>query len=391
VAEGRLRPVWAEVDLAAVRHNAALLARVSAPARLCAVVKADGYGHGAVAVAGAALEGGASWLAVAMVEEGIELRDAGIGAPVLLLSEPDAGAMEEAVAAGITPTVYTRAGVEAAAASARRAPVAVHVKLDTGMHRVGADAEEAVAVVEAVAGDPRLELEALWTHLAVAEDTADPFTAEQLGHLDEVVKAAAARGAVPRMVHAANSAAAIAHPGARYDLVRCGIALYGYAPSRAVADTLATGAGAGGRLRPVLSLRARVSHVRRLGAGTRISYGRRYRLERDSVVATVPIGYADGVPRRLFGAGGEVLLGGVRRRIAGTVTMDQLMVDCGPDAVVAPGDEVVLIGTQGVERIDAEEWAERLGTISYEVLSGVGRRVPRISVDGATATDPPSW
>lgn len=389
MAEGRLRPVWAEVDLAAVRHNAGLLARVSAPARLCAVVKADGYGHGAVAVAGAALEGGASWLAVAMVEEGIELRDAGIDAPVLLLSEPDAGAMEEAVAAGITPTVYTRAGVEAAAASARRAPVAVHVKLDTGMHRVGADAEEAVAVVEAVAGDPRLELEALWTHLAVAEDTADPFTAEQLGHLDEVVKAAAARGAVPRMVHAANSAGAIAHPGARYDLVRCGIALYGYAPSQAVADTLATGAGAGGRLRPVLSLRARVSYVRKLGAGTRISYGRRYRLEGDSVVATVPIGYADGVPRRLFSEGGEVLLGGVRRRIAGTVTMDQLMVDCGPDAVVAPGDEVVLIGTQGVECIDADEWAERLGTISYEVLSGVGRRVPRISVDGAT--DLPSW
>ncbi len=381
MAEGRLRPAWAEIDLAAVRHNARVLSEIAGPARLCAVVKADGYGHGAVPVARAALEGGASWLAVAIVEEGIELREAGIDAPILVLSEPEPKAMEEAVAAGLTPTVYTRSGVSAAARSARRSLVGVHVKVDTGMHRVGADAEAAVAVIDAVASEPRLDLEAVWTHLAVAEDTSDPFTSEQLDRLDEVVKGAAARGVAPRMVHAANSAGAIAHPGARHDLVRCGIALYGYSPSPEVSAALDSSPAGRAGLRPVLSLRARVSHVRRLVAGESLSYGRRYVLGSESVVATVPIGYADGVPRRLFSEGGEALVGGVRRRIAGTVTMDQLMIDCGPDAAVAPGDEVVLLGTQGSERIDADEWAGRLGTISYEVLSGVGPRVPRVAVD----------
>lgn len=410
MTEGRSRATWATIDLDALRHNAALLRRRAAPAALCAVVKADGYGHGAPAVARAALEGGATWLAVALADEGTALRDAGISAPVLVLSEqppPVAGAV---VAAGLTPTLYTAEGVAATARAAEAAGrrVAVHVKVDTGMHRVGADPEEVPELVGAVVAEPALRLEGLFTHLAVAdgesaEDAA--FTAEQLAHFDALVARLAAAGMRPPLLHAANSAGTIVWPASRYDMVRCGIALYGEAPSAAVAAAApelcgppgaratrrdgpdapdAEGpAGAGGRLRPVLSLRSRVSAVRVLDAGERPSYGRVRPLPERSVVATVPIGYADGVPRRLQPAGAEVLIGGRRRPLAGTVTMDQIVVDCGPDAPVSPGDEVVLLGRQGDEVVTATEWAEMLGTISYEILCGIGPRVPRVAV-GAT-------
>ena len=370
------RPAWAEVDLGAIRHNASLLASLVAPAGLCAVVKAAGYGHGSVPVARAALEGGATWLAVALVEEGAVLRRNGIDAPVLLLSEPPVDAMDEVVALALTPTLYTDQGVEAAAkavASAGAPPIAVHVKVDTGMHRVGASGDGAVAVVQAVAERPELTFGGLWTHFAVADEPGNPFTDEQCARFDTVLSRLTAKGLRPPIVHAANSAGALAHPGARLDMVRCGIALYGVAPSPAIAAVQ----GVAG-LRPALSLRARVSFVKRVGAGEAVSYGLRRPLEREATVATVPVGYADGVPWRLGVSGGEVLIGGRRRPLAGSVTMDQILVDCGDDEGVLPGDEVVLIGRQGTEQITAWDWASQVGTIAYEVLCGIGPRVPKV-------------
>lgn len=336
------------------------------------MVKADGYGHGAVTAARAALDAGAGWLAVALVEEGVTLRRAGIDAPVLVLSEAPGAAMGAVVAAGLTPTVYTPAGVAAAsdAAGAPGASLAVHLKVDTGMHRLGADPADALALARAVDRAPGLRLGGVWTHLAVADDdTQDAYTAAQLERFDAVRAALAADGIDAGLVHAANSAAAVRHPASRYDLVRCGLAVYGYSPAPGLAAT----AG----LRPALSLKSKVSFSKVLGAGERVSYGRRYALGGDATVATIPLGYADGVPRRLSALGGEVLIGGCRRPIAGTITMDQLLVDCGPGQATA-GDEVVLLGRQGDEVITADDWARSLDTIPYEILCGIGPRVPRV-------------
>ncbi len=391
----RWRPAWADIDLGAVRHNASVLARLSAPASLCAVVKADGYGHGALAVATAALEGGATCLAVALVEEGVALREGGIDAPVLLLSEPPVDAVGEALSRRLTPTVYTKAGIEAVAravdercpgAGAGGSEVDVHVKADTGMHRVGADPDDVPRLAALLAGKQGLRLAALWTHLAVAEGGTEEdraFTALQLERFDRVVAALAADGLCPPVAHVANSAGAIGVPAARRDLVRCGIALYGVAPSPSLAEQVTAAVQP---LRPVLSLRTRVTYVRDVEAGERPSYGRRRALSERSLVATAPIGYADGLPRRLFDTGGEVLVGGVRRPLAGTVTMDQIVIDCGPadSADVRPGDEVVLLGRQGAEEVTAVEWAERTGTISYEILCGIGARVPRLLHEGSS-------
>jgi alanine racemase len=401
----RFRPAWAEVDLGAVRRNAATLKALVGPSTLCAVVKADGYGHGAVPVARAALAGGATWLAVALVEEGVELRQAGIDAPILVLSEPPLGAMADTLHHRLVPTVYSSAGLEAlgkAAAgsagpgSAGPGPVDVHLKVDTGMHRVGADPDQVVALADSLAATDGLRLGALWTHLAVADGGDDEdraFTTTQLYRFGLALDSLAAAGHHPPMTHVANSAGSIAFPAARRDMVRCGIALYGLCPTPALADELASATG-GARLEPVLSLRAEVSYIRPLEARERPSYGRRRPLPERSMVATVPLGYADGVPRRLFDTGGEVLIGGVRRPLAGVVTMDQIVVDCGPfdsgdsgdsgdsaGARVAVGDEVVLIGRQGNQEITATEWADQLGTINYEILCDIGPRVPRRLVD----------
>jgi alanine racemase len=369
-----MRPVRAEVDLDAVAHNVRLLVAAAPGSLLCAVVKADGYGHGAVPIARTAVEAGAEALGVALVAEGAELRDAGIVAPVLVLSQAAPDELDDLVAFDLEATVYTTAGVEALAAAARqgrrtdRNPVRAHLKVDTGMHRVGAQPAEVVPLAKEILDAPGVSLASVWTHCAVADEPGNPFTEVQLDRLDDALADLAAAGIEPPLRHAANSGATIEHPRARLDLVRCGIAVYGLPPSPALAGRLP--------LRPALSLVAAASHVKRVVAGERLSYGLRYRCERDSTIATVPLGYADGVPRRLGAVGGEVLVGGRRRAIAGTVTMDQLLVDCGDDAV-QPGDEVVLIGTQGDETITADEWAARLDTIGYEVVCGIGPRVPR--------------
>ncbi len=387
LAQGRSRPAWAEIDLAAVTHNARVLAELAAPARLCAVVKAHGYGHGGPAVARAALAGGASRLAVALVDEGVELREHGVTAPVLLLSECDPAAASTALEYGLIPTLYTAEGIDAWAAAARAAghPVTVHVKVDTGMHRVGAAPEDLVSVVSMVMHEPLLELEGIWTHLPVADgmEPADRrFTEEQLDCFERLVEDLRSAGMTAPLLHAANTAGAVAFPRSRHGMVRCGIGLYGYlpgAPGGVSASFAAQSSGA--VLRPAMALKARVVAVRTLDAGERPSYGRLRPLPARARVATVPIGYADGVPRALFRAGYEVLIGGRRRPLAGMVTMDQIVVDCGDDETVRPGDEVVLLGDQGGQTITADDWAAMLGTISYEVVCGVGPRVPRIVID----------
>ena len=384
MAQGRSRPAWAEIDLAAVSHNASVLARLAAPSELCAVVKAPGSGLGGPAVARAARAGGATRLAVALVDEGVELREHDVDGSVLLLSECGGEAVDTALAYGLTPTLYTQEGIAQFGAAARAAGrrVAVHVKVDTGMHRVGTAPEDLPSMVAAVADEPSLRLEGVWTHLPVADGDAEEdrvFTESQLDLFDRLVAALAADGTSVPLLHAANTAGTIAFPRSRYGMVRCGLGIYGYLPAAALRD--AFDAQSGSALQPAMSLKARVVAVRTLNAGERPSYGRLRPLPARSVVATVPIGYADGVPRGLFTNGYEVLIGGARRPLAGMVTMDQIVVDCGDDPSVQPGDEVVLLGGQGDETVTADDWAALLGTISWEVLCGVGPRMPRLLVN----------
>ncbi|MDH3754052.1 MAG: alanine racemase [Acidimicrobiia bacterium] len=366
-----MRPTWADIDLAAVAHNAAALQAMAHPAMLCAVVKADGYGHGAVPVARAAVDAGADWLAVATVEEGRALRGSGLTTPILLLSEPAPPEMIEVVDADLRPTVYTGEGLAAAAAAAqqRDARLAVHLKVDTGMHRVGAAPDQIPMLAQAIADKPSLDLEGVWTHCAVADELDSGYTDVQLDRFDRVVAELRAAGHHPRLCHAANSAVTIAHPRGRYDMVRCGIALYGVPPADSLRSMI--------DLVPAMSVRSHVSMVKTVAAGERVSYGQRWEAPVDTVVATVPIGYADGIRRRLNRVGGEVLIGGRRRSIAGTVTMDQLLVDCDADSTVTAGDEVVLIGRQDDEEITANEVAAKLDTIGYEVVCDIESRVPR--------------
>ncbi len=356
------------VDLDAVAHNVAALRAHVAPAELCVVVKADGYGHGAEDVAAVALASGAGRLAVALVEEGQELRDVGFDAPILVLSQPPTDAMADALAAGLTPTVYTPEGIDAAAAAADGAPWAVHLKVDTGMHRVGCRPEDVVGLARRIL-DAGLVLEGTFTHLAVADEPDRPETAVQLDRFAAVLTALDDAGIDPGVRHAANSAGALAHPDARLDLVRVGIATYGVTPSPDLDLPV--------ELRPAMVVSAEVSHVASVDAGEGVSYGLRHRFDRPARVAVVPLGYADGVPRRLGGLSAEVLIGGVRRPIRGVVTMDQLVVEVTDGPPVHVGDEVVLIGRQGDDEITVDEWAGMLDTISYEILCGFGPRLPR--------------
>jgi alanine racemase len=362
----RYRPTVVQVDLDAIRHNVRLLKPPNA--ELMAIVKADGYGLGAAPVARAALEAGASRLGVALVEEGLTLRETGIvSAPILVLTEFPPGSEKEALEAGLTPSIYSGDGLARLAEAARAlgSPGRVHLKLDTGMHRVGLwPPGEAPAFARRIL-DEGLEIEGVWTHFADSEGD-DEGTRRQLAAFRSAVDALAADGIRPGVLHAANSGATIRLPETHLDLVRPGAAVYGLDPG----EGLDQRAG----LRPALSWRSAVTMVKRLPAGERLSYGGRYLLDRASTIATVPVGYDDGYPRAAVRA--EVLIGGARRPVAGTITMDQILVDCG-DADVAPGDEVVLIGAQGDERISADELAERAGTIARAIATGIGRRVPR--------------
>lgn len=361
------RASWVEVNRAAIRHNTRTLKRMVGDSRLLAVVKANGYGHGAVTVAEAALAAGADGLCVALVQEGVELRRAGIENPILVLSEQPLDQLDELLAHGLIPTAYSIRYIDALAEAARRHDVfahEVHLKIDTGMHRVGAwPPSEATGLARAVI-DSGLHLDGVFTHFACAD--SDPeFTQLQFSRFTEAVDAMEQQGFRPHLRHAANSAATISFPASHMDVVRVGLALYG----------LSAGPGMEDGLLPALRLRSRVSSVRHLDQGEALSYGQVYRLHSPSTVATVPIGYADGFPR-VVSPGAEVLIGGRRFPVAGRVTMDMILIDCG-DASVNEGDEVVLIGDQGGERIAVERLAALASTIPYEIVTGLGPRIPR--------------
>jgi len=380
--EGVRRPAWAEISASAIAHNVRALKTVMGEALLCAVVKANGYGHGAQLAARAAISGGADSLAVAIVDEGIELRGSGVSAPILLLAEIPPETIPDALSHSLTLTIGSLEGAKAAVASAERLGGLhrVHVKVDTGMHRMGVDPAQVDEVVDVLVASPVIDLEGIYTHFSVADGSSAAdrsFTKAQIDRFDEVVVALASRGVRPRLVHTANSAGALGYPEARRSMVRIGLALYGYLPEAWLSSALEE---KGLSLECALTLRAQVVAVRRVEAGERPSYGRRRATSAPSTIATVPFGYADGYPRRLFDAGAEVLINATRYPLAGNVTMDQLVIDCGDDDV-KPGDDVVLLGRQGDEEITAEEWARRADTITWEILCGVGARVPRVLVD----------
>ena len=356
----------ARVDLAAIERNCALLARTAAPAKLCVVVKADGYGHGAVPAARAAHAGGATWLAVATAQEAAGLRAAGIAGPLLVMGALSARELTVALRAHADVVAWREGFAAAVAGHPDGDGAGVHVKLDTGMGRLGTrDAGEATRTAAVIAAAPRLRLAGAMTHFATADD--DPgFAREQLARFLPWAQALrAAHGDL--LLHAANSAAALSIPESRLDMVRCGIAVYGMDPfGEDPADH---------DLTPALQLRSYVAEVKPIAIGESVGYGRRVIASEPTWIGTIPIGYGDGV-RRALTNDCDVLVGGRRVPLVGTVSMDNITVDLGPDPP-PPGAEAVLVGAQGRERVLAEEWARRLGTINYEITCGISARVPR--------------
>ena len=365
------RATRATIDLAALRHNVAVLAEQAGTLQLWAVVKANAYGHGAVQCAQAALAAGAHGLCVALTQEAVELRTAGIDAPIMVLSEQPVSDAPILVAHRVVCVAYSEHYISAlaSAAATQAERTLVHLKVDTGMHRVGVTPAAAVARAQMIAHSKHLVLDGVMTHLATADDPAHSATMQQVAAFTDAVRDV--RTVVPDLqhVHVANSAATLRALGLDCTLVRAGIALYGLQPGAGVASLVAG-------LQPVMALRSRVLHVQRLAAGQGVSYGLRTVLDRDSTIATLPLGYADGIARRAWQTSARVLVGGRARRIVGVVTMDQMMVDCGDDTV-AVGDEAVIFGTQSQQSITVDDWAAALDTISYEVVCAISPRVPR--------------
>jgi alanine racemase len=364
----------AAIDLGAVERNCRQLgSRLEGGAELCAVVKADGYGHGAIGCAGAALAGGASWLGVATAHEAEELRRAFPDSRLLTMGALTPTDLDTALAADADIAVW-REGFRRLCSARSRAlgrPARVHVKHDSGMGRLGtSEPDEVVALADVCAADPDLELTGLWTHFATADRPgADEGHFErQLAAFTELVERL--RGShTGLLVHAANSAAVYRDPAAHFDMARCGIAIYGLDPFGD--DPAKRG------LEPALSLHSYVADVKRFTAGASAGYGRTWRAPRDTWVGALPIGYGDGV-RRGLSNNGDVLVGGRRYPIVGTVSMDNITIDLGAETEVQSGDAAVLIGAQGEERILAEDVARRLDTINYEVTCGISARVPRV-------------
>jgi alanine racemase len=357
----------ARVNLAAIERNAARMRRELAPeGALCAVVKADGYGHGAVAAARSALAGGATWLAVVAAQEAAALRAAGIHAPILVMGALSPYELDIALQADADVIAWDESFVAAVAA---RGGASVHVKLDTGMGRLGTrDAAAATRVAQLVAVTEGVFLAGAMTHFATADECGDAFFGEQLARFE--AWALALKAAHPSIiVHAANSAATLREPRAHFDMVRVGVAIYGLDPF--LEDAAARD------LEPALELRSYVSAVKPIAPGESAGYGRRFVAQQPTYTATVPIGYGDGV-RRALTNNADVLVRGVRLPLVGTVSMDNVTLDVGTPPAAAVGDAAILIGTQGRERISAEEVAQRLGTINYEVTCGLLPRVPRV-------------
>jgi alanine racemase len=354
------------VDPSAIAHNTSLVKRlVGAKTAVMAVVKANGYGHGAVPATRAALEGGASWLAVSSVPEGLELRKAGIREPILNLGYTPPAALSAAVAAKLALTVYDRAGVELLKTAATEIPV--HVKLDSGMHRLGAEPDEAIRLATAVHADPHLRLEGFWTHFADADrDLA--FTAQQLRVFLDARAALIRNGVSGFISHAANSAATLRLSEARLDLVRAGLILYGVRPAPDWSD-LPT-------LRPALTWQTIVTNLVTVPAGDSVGYGRHFMAKQPARVATIAAGYADGLHWRAA-ENGRAIVRGTLVPFAGSISMDQAALDVAAVPNVQIGDLVTLIGRDGDATLTAHDLAESAGTISYEVLCAISNRVPR--------------
>lgn len=369
-----MRPAWAEIDLGAIRHNVSTVrSRLAPGCAYMAVVKANAYGHGDVEAARAALEAGAEWLGVILVAEGRRLRGAGIDAPILLLHEVPEEDVEEALALGLTPTVFTLEGARALAKAASNIGNAavVHLKVDTGLNRLGVPPAGLADVAAFISSNTQvIGVQGVFSHFAIAEEPANEATVRAVQRFEAALEAFASNDIHPSIRHIGSSATALAHPAVHYDLVRVGISTYGIAPApslEGVAD-----------LRPALQLKARVAMAKRVPAGEGVSYGLRYRLNKESTIATIPLGYADGWPRHATGKT-NVLIRGRRHPVVGTICMDSFMVDLGDDTCDL-GDEVVLIGSQGGERITAAEVAAQLGTIPYEVVTQITRRIERVFV-----------
>ncbi|MCY3802431.1 MAG: alanine racemase [Chloroflexi bacterium] len=370
-------PVWIKIDLRAVESNVRrILEVVGRDIQLFAVIKADGYGHGAQRIAAAALRGGASGFAVSRLSEVPNLRDAGITAPIIVLGHTPPAHARWAVSADCQPTVFDRRGVDslrrAASSMGKRLPV--HLKIDTGMGRLGATPEDAPGLAEYIVGSDSLELAGVMTHLGRAGESDKTHSKGQLAVFDRALTEIRSLGIDPGIVHAANTAAAVHIPESRYDMVRCGIAVYGLDPS--LESPLPGG------FSPAVTMSARVAQVKKLSAGTYVSYGSAGKLERDSTIAVVGAGYGDGF-RRGPNSWGPVLVRGRKARVVGNVCMEMFMIDVTDIPGVKQGDEVVLIGTQSGETLSAYEAAHRVGTISYEIIT---QMLPRLRDDWQSST-----
>lgn len=366
----------AVIDLGAVRANVGELCRRADGAAVMAVVKADGYGHGAVPCARAALEAGAQWLGVALVEEALSLRAAGLEAPTLVLLPP-LDRVDEAIAADVELAVHSPGDLDrvivATAQVGRRARI--QLKVDTGLGRGGQPATEWRALVDAaLAARDHVEVTGIWSHLACSDTPSHPSVGAQHAAFLDAVDIARSAGLTPDLLHLANSGGLLGVPDARLDLVRTGISIYGLSPGPAHGTARELG------LRPAMTLRASVALVKRLPGGHGIGYGQRYVTAAETSTAVLPLGYADGIPRAATGLA-PLWLGGERRTIAGTVSMDQIVVDLGGD-VVGVGDEALLFGPGDAGEPTADDWAAALGTIGYEIVTRLGPRVPRRYVGG---------
>jgi alanine racemase len=364
---------WVETNLGAIRHNQRQLVALAGGAAVMAVVKANAYGHGAVGVARAALEAGAAWLGVARAGEGLALRAAGLSGPILVLGYTPPALAPETLGQDLTLAVFDADAAAAYAAAGRAAgrPARVHVKLDSGMGRLGVLPANALDFIRALHNLDGLAVDGLFTHFAASDLADQASTLAQMAALDGVLGALSAAGLRPPCVHAANSAAVVRQPNARYDLVRSGIMLYGLDPS----DDVPCPPG----FQPALTWKTVVAQVKTLPAGHGVSYGPEYVTPAPETVAVLPVGYADGyrrVPKNVNG----VLVGGRRAPVRGRVCMDQCVVGLSHVPGVRVGDEVVLIGRQGAEHLPAEEVAQRWGTINYDVTSGIMARVERLFV-----------
>jgi len=377
ISPSSFRPTWAEIDLDAINHNIQEFRKQLSPeVNIMAVVKADAYGHGAIEVAGAAEKGGVDFFAVAFWEEGVELRLAGVKKPILLMGNTPPQQVSRVLEYDLTQTIFSWETAEALSREAvkRQVEVPVHVKVDTGMGRVGLLPWEAVSFVQEIYQLPGLRLEGIMTHFASADGEDLSYTYSQVESFNKIVEACKETGIEIPIVHAANSAGTMNVPESRYNLVRLGISLYGQYPSESIKNKQADSTGI--HLKPAFSFKTQVVYLKELPPGSCISYGVTFQTQRTSLIATIPVGYADGF-NRLLSNQGQVLVRGKRVPVVGRVCMDYSMIDVTNVEGVEVGDEVVIYGKQGNEEISVDEVADILGTISYELLCAVDKRVSR--------------